>query len=640
MEKLTRESQTMDKLGITSTSGNISENVEPVGARIGAETQGVSTSIQVRPNENGSYDVSDSSIVCPDTPNHAETDPSVMKNSSPSNDTTAQQSASVSVPPLTSTATSTSVSTPFQPQSQKEENEIWMNHYNELCEYRTKTGHLTVYRKSAQRGLGEWCHNQREQYKADMRGESTSLTKERIQLLEELGFIWGNKINGDGSLNPNPNRIPRPEKNHQKQNEVWSNHLQELREYQTQHGLTRVPYMVSGNLGKWIRKLRWYNRLNEEHGKSTPLTAERKKLLDEMGFNWVKESPLEKEERLQAEKQEKQERKQVARNEMWSNRLQELREYQTQHGLTRVPYLVSGALGKWILTQRRHNQRNEEQGKSTPLTAERRKILDEMGFNWGKESPLEKEERKQVAIIEQKNRFEIAWSNKLKDLREFQTEHGHIRVPRKSGPLGEWVRNQRQYNRLNEEGQSTQLTTERKQLLDEMGFIWNPLEHKRKRGGKDTHKRKRAAKRKRLNGAEPVGASGGQVMAIKCEEQQGGGGDTKLEEPLLMSTPAQRKAHEESNDLVQLLPGEENLTEMWNRLNGAEPGGASGGPQAMAIKGEEQEQGGGDAKLGPLLMLTPVQRKAHEECNDLIQFLPGEESRTEKRKINKNDNIV
>jgi hypothetical protein len=48
-----------------------------------------------------------------------------------------------------------------------------------------------------------------------------------------------------------------------------------------------------------------------------------------------------------------------------------------------------------------------------------------------------------------------------------------------------------------------------------------------------------------------------------------------------------------------MLPGEESRTEKRKRLNGVEPGGASGS-QAMTIK-DEQRGGEGDANLEPIV---------------------------------------
>ena len=472
-----------ETLGITSTSGNVSENVDPVGAQIG-ETQGVLTPIQEgRPNENRNYDISDGSIVCPDNDNGPNEDVTHV------NDIT-QQSSSASAPPANANKKTTN-----NIKNQREQsNEKWMKNYNALREYQTEKGHLLGLHKAYP--LGKWVHNQRSHYKYKKLGKKTSLSNEREELLDELGFSWGEKVH---------ETTQHPPEKQQELNDRWSNCIEDLHEYQTKYGKFRVP-RKSGPFGKWVHKQREYNRLNE-------------------------------------------------------------------------------------------------QGRLTYLTAERKQMLDELGSYWGPEKTPPKDRTKN-----QPNKcHEIIWSNRLKDLREFQTQHGHIRVPRKSGPLWRWVRNQRNCNRLNEEGQSTQLTTERKELLDEMGFIWNPEhraeEHKRERGGQDTRKRKR------LSG-ESGGASGSQAMVIKGEEQEGGG-DTNLE-PLLMSTPAQQKV-----DARYQIDAEKR-----KRLSG-EPGGASSVSQVMAIKVEEQE--GGDVKLEPRIVPTPTQQKVHARDHQI-------ESQAEKRK--------
>jgi hypothetical protein len=63
---------------------------------------------------------------------------------------------------------------------------------------------------------------------------------------------------------------------------------------------------------------------------------------------------------------------------------------------------------------------------------------------------------------------EIAWETGFAALKEFKSREGHCRVPRKyeegSFKLGTWVVNQR--NRRNN------LSTERRQRLDSIGFVW------------------------------------------------------------------------------------------------------------------------------------------------------------------------
>jgi hypothetical protein len=64
----------------------------------------------------------------------------------------------------------------------------WYKHLDELKEYKTQNEHVSVPRKSG--SLGEWCRTQRRYYKQYQKGEKVPLTKERMEALEDLGFIW------------------------------------------------------------------------------------------------------------------------------------------------------------------------------------------------------------------------------------------------------------------------------------------------------------------------------------------------------------------------------------------------------------------------------------------------------------------
>ena len=154
--------------------------------------------------------------------------------------------------------------------------------------------------------------------------------------------------------------------------------------------------------------------------------------------------------------------------------------------------------------------------------------------------------------------LDTIWSNHVISLRAYQTQHGHVRVPRKSGPLGEWVRAQRRYNKLNQKGQATPLTKERIDVLNELGFIWFPAEDG-------------TGKRKRLEGGEQQQQQQQQQSQQQQQQQQqqqpplegGTSGiahhgkgismDSGAELDETVWTPAQKKAHEAYRDQIQLL---------------------------------------------------------------------------------------
>jgi hypothetical protein len=71
---------------------------------------------------------------------------------------------------------------------------IWMEHWNQLCEYQKRNGHSNVTSSNnggpENRRLATWVKDQRRHYRLHKRGEGSILTPERICKMESLGFIW------------------------------------------------------------------------------------------------------------------------------------------------------------------------------------------------------------------------------------------------------------------------------------------------------------------------------------------------------------------------------------------------------------------------------------------------------------------
>ena len=97
-------------------------------------------------------------------------------------------------------------------------------------------------------------------------------------------------------------------------------------------------------------------------------------------------------------------------------------------------------LGNWVLVQRT---------RKSKLTPERQRRLDEIGFVW-------------------EYRIET-WEKGLNNLLRFKEIEGHCRVPKtfklEGFALGSWVHRQRRFVHS--------LSTERKQRLTDIGFIWD-----------------------------------------------------------------------------------------------------------------------------------------------------------------------
>lgn len=73
----------------------------------------------------------------------------------------------------------------------KKDDTLWERRLKELIEYKQNHGNCLVPRGyELNANLGIWVMNQRMQYKKWLKGEHSRLTQERINLLEDNGFVW------------------------------------------------------------------------------------------------------------------------------------------------------------------------------------------------------------------------------------------------------------------------------------------------------------------------------------------------------------------------------------------------------------------------------------------------------------------
>ena len=92
-------------------------------------------------------------------------------------------------------------------------------------------------------------------------------------------------------------------------------------------------------------------------------------------------------------------RKQQSRmDNIWYRHLDELKEYKAKNGHCSVPR-KSGQLGEWCRTQRRYYKQYRK-GQSVPLTRERMKALESLGFIWLPAEERRKKKR-QMELIKQ-----------------------------------------------------------------------------------------------------------------------------------------------------------------------------------------------------------------------------------------------
>jgi hypothetical protein len=143
---------------------------------------------------------------------------------------------------------------------------------------------------------------------------------------------------------------------------------------------------------------------------------------------------------------------------MWHEQLNELIKFREQHGHCLVPHncIDHLPLTQWVKRQRYQNKLKNE-GRHSTMTADRKDILEAMGFVW--------------------DSHRAAWEERLNELTEFSRNHVHCNVPStfpENSQLSVWVKCQRRQYKLYWKGQRSNMTKERKEKLDALCFDWNP----------------------------------------------------------------------------------------------------------------------------------------------------------------------
>jgi hypothetical protein len=224
------------------------------------------------------------------------------------------------------------------------------------------------------------------------------------------------------------------------------------------------------NLNTQSRKYlaRYLGGLEDESSESTTdevLSLERIEKLNEIGFVWV------------------------AHEGRFFQKLHELKLYKKNHGDTLVPryYSENPSLGHWV-HDRRIEYRYYHKKKALEekwggvevleydvaqelerltkfvkgMTEERIKILEREGFVWDVHS--------------------YAWKLRFQELQSIIDVYGHAPISRIKNydPLAKWVKLQRMYYRKYLNGQLTNITEEKIELLNSIGFKWHQPRVKRR----------------------------------------------------------------------------------------------------------------------------------------------------------------
>ena len=262
---------------------------------------------------------------------------------------------------------------------------LWEEKFEALAALKRLEGHTNVSREDHP-ALGRWVTRQRT--------NKASIPAERIQRLEDLGFIWDLK------------------------DSQWELKYQKLKKYVAREGHCKPPrgYKEDGvNLNVWVARQR--KTVDQ-------LLPERKQRLDELGMGWD------------------------VYNEQWESGFHALKKYFKREGHCKLPrgYKEDGInLSNWVGVQRLNKQN---------ISKENMERLNSLGFIW--------------------NANTEAWEKGFNKLLQFKKSEGHYKVPlsyKLDGyRLGGWVGSQRQAKES--------MSPERKQRLDDIGFIWDASKDK------------------------------------------------------------------------------------------------------------------------------------------------------------------
>jgi Helicase associated domain len=154
-------------------------------------------------------------------------------------------------------------------------------------------------------------------------------------------------------------------------------------------------------------------------------------------------------------------------SDIWEEHMKDLRHFKCKNGHCRVPrhYVDNPKLGRWVMNVRSHYQFLQKGKKSSLITDDRLKQLQEIDFEF---APKNKSHTKY---------YVDRWEQHLEELRQFKERTGHCRVPQRfSGnkKLGGWVLYVRHQYRKHLNGQPSTMTPDRIRQLTDLEFDFEP----------------------------------------------------------------------------------------------------------------------------------------------------------------------
>jgi Helicase associated domain len=260
----------------------------------------------------------------------------------------------------------------------------------------------------------------------------------------------------------------------------WMERFRQLQEFKDRHGHTLVPkrYKENPSLGNWVNKQRQQYRNFLSGAKPCSLTDRRIEQLKLINFCWDATVTSSHDLRNSA----------PDTVEQWWVQFQELRDYcsASKDSIRADGFLVNfprqTGISLWLDRQRRAYRGS----RSIPSETNRGEKFSPMDDT----EVLSKGQVDALSSIDPSwwmTRRQWQWECRLQELHNYARRHGHCCVPisfAENKLLAHWVSNQRKQYNLKKAGLPSDLTDDRLQRLEAIGFVWNRWDYEfSKKGG-------------------------------------------------------------------------------------------------------------------------------------------------------------
>jgi hypothetical protein len=259
-----------------------------------------------------------------------------------------------------------------------------------------------------------WIQEQDQQFANRQQGRKSSMTLEKIQLLNEIGY----DLNNNNNTNTNQS--------------AFDDYLVQLQSFIVGNPNRPIPELHP--LNKWVQQMRIQLQRLENGKNSSLLTGKQALQLKNTGF-FAKSPPIQDDD------------------PDWDAMYERLKEYKKTHGDCLVNTTNwRDPLVKWVLAQRRHYLTVEEGGSSNLLTTKKLMKLHAIGF-----------------VFRQKEKYRT-FEERVEELKEYKAQHGNLRVPTNTPGLGAFVAHARDQYRLSKLGRKHTMNDQKFQTLHDIGF--------------------------------------------------------------------------------------------------------------------------------------------------------------------------